>query len=360
MKYTPLSLIAEITHRCPLHCVYCSNPIEMQARQNELPTAVWKKVFDDAADLGVLQLHLTGGEPTARDDIVELISHGRSKNLYINLITSGVGLTEEKLKKYCEVGLDHIQLSFQDSQAGPANEFAGAKAHLVKIAAARMIKKFPLALTMNVVIHRQNLERLAEMIALGESLQADRLEIAHVQYYGWAFKNRESLLPTREQVKESIEIINAAKVRLKDQLRIDFVVPDYYAKYPKPCMGGWGQKSILIDPAGRVMPCHAAMVIPDLKFENVKDQSLRAIWEKSQAFEKFRGDDWMQEPCRSCDRKSQDYAGCRCQAFLIAGDAAATDPVCSLAPQRKQVDDEVAKANVGQSQPWIYRKLSAD
>ena len=357
MKYTPLALIAEVTHRCPLHCVYCSNPIEMQARKDELTTEAWKKVFHDAADLGVLQLHLTGGEPTARDDIVELIAHGRSRNLYTNLITSGVGLTEEKLKRYVDAGLDYVQLSFQDSQEGPANEFAGTKAHLLKLQAAKAIKKFPLALTMNVVIHRQNVERLAEMIALGESLQADRLEIAHVQYYGWAFKNRERLLPTQEQVTQSIEVINAAKTRLKDKLRIDFVVPDYYAKYPKPCMGGWGQKSILIDPAGRVMPCHAAMVIPGLQFENVKEQSLRDIWEKSQAFEKFRGDDWMQEPCRSCDRKSQDFAGCRCQAFLIAGDAAAADPVCSLAPARTQVDAELAKVNLEVIQPWTYRKL---
>lgn len=358
MHYSPLALIAEVTHRCPLRCVYCSNPLEMQARQNELTTDQWKQVFDEASELGVLQLHLTGGEPTAREDIVELIAYGRAKNFYTNLITSGVSLNEEKLQRYCEAGLDHVQLSFQDSVEAPANEISGVKSHLLKINAARLIKKFPLALTMNIVIHRQNMERLADMIALGESIQADRLEIAHVQYYGWAFKNRESLIPTREQVKESTAVISAAKARLKDKLRIDFVVPDYYAKFPKPCMGGWGQKSMVIDPAGRVLPCHSAMVIPGMSFENVKDQSLRAIWEASSAFEKFRGEDWMQQPCRSCDRKSLDFGGCRCQAYLIAGDAAAADPVCSLAPLRMRVDEEVAKAGGPPAQPWVYRKFS--
>jgi pyrroloquinoline quinone biosynthesis protein E len=358
MKYSPLALIAELTHRCPLHCVYCSNPLEMQARANELSTDAWKKVFDEAAEMGVLQLHLTGGEPTAREDIVALIEHGRKKKLYINLITSGVGLTEAKLKTYCDAGLDHIQLSFQDSIAEKANEFAGTKAHAAKIKAAELIKKFPLAFTMNIVVHRKNLDRLEEMITLGESLNADRLEIAHVQYYGWAFKNRDALMPTQEQVKKSVAIIQKAKDRLKDKLRIDFVLPDYYAKFPKPCMGGWGQKSLLIDPAGRVLPCHSAMVIKGLEFENVKENSLQAIWEKSDAFERFRGEEWMQEPCRSCDRRGQDFGGCRCQAAMIAGDAQATDPVCSLAPTRTLIDKKVhSESSLLEEPNWTYRKL---
>ena len=357
MKYVPLALIAELTHRCPLHCVYCSNPLEMQARSQELDTKTWMRIFDEAAEMGVLQLHLTGGEPTARDDIIDLIRHGRSRKLYTNLITSGVGLTEQKLEKYCEAGLDHVQLSFQDSQEKPANEFAGTKAHAAKIKAARLIKKFPLAFTMNIVVHRNNLSRLEEMIALGETLEADRLEIAHVQYYGWAFKNRASLIPTRDQVNQSIDVIRAAIARLKDKLRIDFVVPDYYAKFPKPCMGGWGQKSLLIDPAGKVLPCHAAMIIPGLVFDNVRDKSLRAIWEESQAFQSFRGEEWMKEPCASCDRRAQDFGGCRCQAFLITGDAQATDPVCSLAPERNRIDLELSAAVDSAPQPWIYRKI---
>jgi pyrroloquinoline quinone biosynthesis protein E len=357
MSYRPFALIAELTHRCPLHCVYCSNPLELQARAAELDTATWIRVFDEAARMDVLQLHLTGGEPTAREDIIELIKAGRARKLYSNLITSGVGLTEKKLRDYCDAGLDHLQLSFQDSREGPANEFAGTKAHALKIKAAELIKKFPLAFTMNIVIHRQNADRVGEMIALGETLGVDRLEIAHVQYYGWAFKNRASLIPTQEQVKQSMDTIYAAKERLKDKIRIDFAIPDYFAKFPKPCMGGWGQKSILIDPAGRVLPCHSAMVIPGMSFENVRDRSLSEIWEKSAAFERFRGEEWMQEPCRSCDRRTQDFGGCRCQAFLVAGDAQATDPVCSFSPVRAKIEAEVAAAGSAGSQPWLYRTL---
>ena len=354
MKYTPLALIAELTHRCPLHCVYCSNPLELQARASELSTGTWKRVFDEASELGVVQLHLTGGEPTAREDIVELIRHGRERKLYVNLITSGVGLTEEKLRIFCEAGLDHVQLSFQDSEESGANEIAGTKSHARKIQAARLIKGFPLAFTINIVVHRQNLSRLPQMIALGEELEADRLEIAHVQYYGWAFKNRAALIPTREQVKESITLIQATQARLKGKLRVDFVVPDYFAKYPKPCMGGWGQTSLLVDPAGRVMPCHSAMVLPKMSFENVAEKSLRWIWEQSDAFERYRGESWMKEPCSSCERRSQDYGGCRCQAYMLTQDAEATDPVCSLSPAREKVLAELAA--VSDTDPWIYRK----
>ena len=332
----------------------------MQARENELSTEVWKKVLDEASSLGILQLHLTGGEPTARDDLLEIIRYARTKNFYTNLITSGITLTPEKIKALVDAGLDHVQLSFQDSQETRANEFAGTKAHALKIKVAKWIRESSLAFTMNIVIHRQNVDRLAEMIQLGEDIGADRLEIAHVQYYGWAFKNRALLIPTLEQVRQSIEVIQSAKVRLKDKIRIDFVLPDYYAKYPKPCMGGWAQKSLVIDPAGRVMPCHAAMVIPGLQFENVTEKSLKEIWEASSAFQKFRGTDWMQEPCVSCDRKEKDFGGCRCQAFLLAGDAAATDPVCSLSPLKKEVEKVLASTSVDQNtsaESWSYRKI---
>lgn len=370
MVNAPLSLIVELTHRCPLHCVYCSNPLEMQARQNELDTDTWKRVIDEAASLGILQLNLTGGEPTLREDLVELIAHGRKRKLYSNVITSAVGLTEDKLKQYADAGLDHIQLSIQDAQAGSANEYAGTKAHAVKLKAAQMIKKVvektALAFTVNMVIHRQNISRLEEMIELGVSLGADRLEIAHVQYYGWAFKNRALLLPSSEQVKKSMTLIHAAQERMKGKVRIDFATPDYFAKFPKTCMGGWGATTILIDPAGRVMPCHSAMVIPGMVFDNVRDQSLSRIWEKSEAFNRFRGNTWMKEPCSSCDRKGTDFGGCRCQAFLVTGDATTTDPVCSLSPQRVQIKELIAAANetspasssegVG-PQAWIYRKM---
>ena len=355
----PLSLIAEVTHRCPLHCVYCSNPLEMQARRSELPTETWAQVFASAGELGVMQLHLTGGEPLAREDLTELVSAGRKAGLYINLITSGIGLAPDRLEALVQAGLDHIQLSFQDAEEAAANQVAGTRAHAHKIALARLIKRHPVAFTMNLVVHRQNLERLPAMIALAEDLEVDRLEIAHVQYYGWALRNREALLPTRGQWERSLAIITAARDRLKGRMRVDFVAPDYYAKYPKACMGGWGRGVILIDPAGRALPCHAAGSIPGLEFDNVKARTLRWIWEESAAFQKFRGEDWMPEPCRSCDRRALDFGGCRCQALALIGDATATDPVCTLSPAHNVVEaviDGVNAIPVPQAQPeWVYR-----
>jgi len=362
----PLSLIAEITHRCPLHCVYCSNPVEMQARERELVTETWVKVFAAAGELGVLQLHLTGGEPLARSDLTELVSAGRQANLYVNLITSGIGLGADRLQALVGAGLDHIQLSFQDANEDAANEFAGARTHSRKIDLARLIKSCPVAFTVNMVVHRRNLDRLEQMIALAEELEADRLEIAHVQYYGWALRNREALLPTRSQWERSLAVVTAARERLAGRMRIDFVAPDYYAKYPKPCMGGWGRGTMLIDPAGRALPCHAATTIPGLEFDNVQNRTLQWIWEQSPAFRKFRGEDWMQEPCRSCDRRALDFGGCRCQALALASDAAATDPVCTLSPMRGLVEAVVARVNrsaesdesipISQSaSAWVYR-----
>ena len=357
----PLAIIAEITHRCPLRCVYCSNPLAMDERASELPTSTWISVFEQAAKLGALQLDLTGGEPLARTDLVELVAAARAAKLYTNLITSGIGLTADRLNALAKAGLDHIQLSFQDSQEEPANEFAGAEAHARKLAIAAEIAKQRMAFTMNVVVHRGNVERLEEMIALAEGLGAHRLEIAHVQYYGWAIENRAALLPSRVQVERSLEIIRAAEERLRGRMRIEYVVPDYYAKFPKACMGGWGRKLMLIQPSGRALPCHAAAVIPGMQFESVAERPLEWIWNESPSFRKFRGEDWMPEPCRSCDRRAMDFGGCRCQAFMLTGDASATDPVCSLAPERKIVDEIVAKANAPDPLPlaspaqWIYR-----
>ena len=357
----PLSLIAEITHRCPLHCVYCSNPLEMQARGRELSTADWTRVFDAAGQLGVLQLHLTGGEPLARQDLTALVAAGRKAGLYVNLITSGIGLGPERLDDLVRSGLDHVQLSFQDAEEDAANRVAGTRAHAHKIEVARHVKQHPVAFTVNVVVHRQNLGRLREMIALAEELEADRIEIAHVQYYGWALRNRDALLPTRAQWERSLPVILSAKERLEGRMRVDFVAPDYYAKYPKACMGGWGRSVMLIDPAGRALPCHAAGSIPGLQFENVQARSLRWIWEESPAFQKFRGESWMPEPCRSCDRRTQDFGGCRCQAMLLTGDAAATAPVCALSPMHGVVEEALERVNrdpVVNPTPgpaWVYR-----
>jgi pyrroloquinoline quinone biosynthesis protein E len=278
--------------------------------------------------------------------------------LYTNLITSGIGLSERKLQDLLAAGLEHIQLSFQDSQEAAANSIAGASSHALKVELARMIRKQRVAFTMNIVVHRQNLDRLGEIVRFAEQLQPDRLEIANVQYYGWALPNRNALLPTRRQVEQSMKTIADAQNRLRGRMRIDYVVPDYYAKYPKACMGGWGRRLLLIDPAGRALPCHAANVIPGLQFDNVRERSLQSIWRDSAAFNKFRGEEWMAEPCRSCDRRTEDFGGCRCQALLLTANAAATDPVCSLAPLHAVVEDELRRSNSGSENETARQALA--
>jgi len=367
MASVPLALIAELTHRCPLHCVYCSNPIEMQKAAAELSTEEWVRVFQEAARLGALHAHFTGGEPLARADLTELVAGAHSAGLYVNLITSGIGLSEKRLAALVEAGLEHVQLSFQGSREELADEIAGTKSHAYKLQLARVIRRFKLAFTVNMVVHRQNLDDLPEIISMVEQLAPDRVEIANVQYYGWALENREALLPTRQQLERTQATVSAAEQRLSGRMRIDYVAPDYYARYPKACMGGWGRRLMLIDPAGRALPCHAAGVIPGMVFDNVRQRSLEWIWRESSAFQKFRGEDWMPEPCHSCDRRSEDFGGCRCQALLLTGDAAATDPVCSLAPKHNLVENIVARVNADEEVPsvgllpagrltgWIYR-----
>jgi len=356
----PLALIAEITHRCPLHCVYCSNPLQMTRVKSELSTEEWIRVFQEAASLGVLHLHLTGGEPAARADLEELISGARRAGLYTNLITSGVGVPETRLRKLVDGGLDHIQLSFQDSRDEPARWIAGAKAHSYKIALARQIRGLRVAFTVNLVVHRQNLDHIEEMIGFIEQLEPERVEIAHAQYYGWALKNRDMLMPTQAQVEHCMRVVEAAQQRLSGRVRIDCVVPDYYARYPKACMGGWGQRLLLIDPSGKALPCHAAGVIPGIRFDNVREHSLDWIWKESPAFQKFRGEDWMAEPCRSCERRAEDFGGCRCQAFLLTGDAQATDPVCSLSPQHHLVEIAQPAAGTDRSQGWWEYRVNPE
>jgi pyrroloquinoline quinone biosynthesis protein E len=345
MVPNPLALIAEVTHRCPLHCVYCSNPLQLAGTESELTTEQWVSVLQQSGKLGMLHAHFTGGEPLARQDLTELIAAARAAGLYTNLITSGIGLSEQRLAALVAAGLDHIQLSFQDSREEAANWIAGAKAHALKIELSHAIRRHKVAFTVNLVVHRQNLDHLEEMIAFIKKLSPDRVEIAHTQYYGWALANREALLPTRAQLDAALEIVAAAEKRLTGRVRIDSVVPDYYAKFPKACMGGWGRRLMLINPSGRVLPCHAAEVIPGLAFENVREKTLEWIWQESPSFNRFRGEEWMPEPCRSCDRRTEDFGGCRCQAFLLAGDTTATDPACSLAPDHSIVEAAVSQAN---------------
>jgi pyrroloquinoline quinone biosynthesis protein E len=345
MLSNPLALIAEVTHRCPLHCVYCSNPMQLAATHDELSTDEWIGIFQQAGKLGMLHAHFTGGEPLARMDLAQLIAAARGAGLYTNLITSGIGLSEERLNGLVHAGLDHIQISFQDSREEAANWIAGAKAHAHKIELSRAIRKQKIAFTVNLVVHRQNLDHLEEMLAFVEQLSPERVEIAHAQYYGWALANRAALMPSREQVERAISIVSEAERRLAGRIRIDSVVPDYYAKYPKACMGGWGRRLMLINPSGKVLPCHAAEVLPGMSFENLREKSLSWIWQQSASFQRFRGEEWMPEPCRSCEHRAEDFGGCRCQAFLLAGNAIVTDPTCSLAPEHGIIEAAVRQAN---------------
>ena len=334
----PISLLAELTHRCPLQCPYCSNPIELERGGGELDTATWCRVLDQAAALGVLQVHFSGGEPTLRADLAELVGHAAALELYTNLITAGVLLDEPGLAALADAGLDHLQLSIQDSVAANADRIAGHRnGHAKKMAFARLVHSAGLPLTLNAVVHRQNLHNLAAIIELAVELAAQRLEVAHVQYYGWGLANRAALMPTRQQVDAATRTVEEARTRLEGRLTIDYVVPDYYALYPKTCMGGWGRQTLNVTPSGKVLPCHAAETIPTLTFPTVVERSLDEIWHHSEAFRVFRGTDWMPEPCRSCARKEIDWGGCRCQAFALAGRADATDPACSLSPLHAQL-----------------------
>jgi PqqA peptide cyclase len=339
----PLGMLAELTHRCPLGCPYCSNPLALDKRADELDTTTWARVFREAAALGVLQVHLSGGEPAARRDLPEIVKAAREAGLYNNLITSAVGLTPQNLATLSDAGLDHVQISIQDSDAASADHIAGYKgASARKRELAKEVVNLGLPLTVNMVVHRANIGRVESMVELALSLGATRVEIAHVQYYGWALKNRAALMPTREQVGEAVRQVELLRAKHQGRIVIDAVVPDYYARFPKPCVGGWGRRSLNVTPAGRVLPCHAAEVIPGLEFWNVREHSLADIWRSSPAFLEFRGTDWMQEPCRSCARRGQDFGGCRCQAFLLTGDARAADPVCHLSPHHSVVAELAA------------------
>lgn len=334
----PLALLAEITHRCPMRCAYCSNPLALEPASRELSTAVWRRVLQEAADIGVLQVHFSGGEPTARPDLCQLVADATACGLYANLITSGVLLDRAGVQALAAAGLEHVQLSIQDVDKESGERVGGfAGAHDRKLALAEWVKEAGLALTINAVIHRLNAARTGAMIELAVALGAERLEVAHVQYYGWALVNRAALLPTREQLDQTSRTVEAARAALAGRLLIDYVIPDYHARLPKACMGGWGQRFLNIDPAGRVLPCHAATTIPDMTFETVFDRSLGQIWEHSAAFNRFRGSDWMPEPCASCDRREIDWGGCRCQALALTGNAEATDPVCHRSPWHARV-----------------------
>jgi PqqA peptide cyclase len=361
----PLLLIAELTYRCPLHCPYCSNPTDIGASkyQDELPAADWQRVFRESAELGVLQLALTGGEPMARKEIVDLVETSTENGLYSTLVTSAMPFPRRRVEALHAAGLDHVQISFQHSDPALADEIGGTIAFDRKVKAAALAKELDFPLTVNVVLHQRNIESIESIIRMAEDLGARRLELANTQYHGWATLNREALMPTRGQLEAGEQIVLRERERLGPKMEILWVLPDYYEELPKPCMGGWARDAILVQPNGDVLPCQAAASIPGLKIENVRERSLVDIWESSEMFNAFRGTDWMQEPCRSCPlgRQHEDFGGCRCQALALTGDAAATDPVCHLSPNhqvivdaRRESEDQVPAAA---DTPYVYRDL---
>jgi len=354
----PIGMLAELTHRCPLQCPYCSNPVELTRKREELDTETWQRVFAEAAELGVLQVHLSGGEPALRQDLEALVASCAEHGLYSNLITAGVNISRARLEALADAGLDHVQLSVQGATAEVNDYIANLPgAFDKKRAFAAEVTDVGLPLTLNSVIHRANLHQIPDLVELALELGARRLEIAHAQYYGWALRNRAALMPPREQVMEALELVEAARERLKGKLVIDAVVPDYYARLPKPCMNGWGRQSLNVTPAGKVLPCHAAETIPGLEFWNVREQALGDIWQHNPAFNAYRGTDWMPDTCQSCDRREIDWGGCRCQALALTGDATQMDPVCELSPYHDEIQT-LAITDSSRDDDFTYRRFA--
>jgi len=340
----PFGLLAELTYRCPLACAYCSNPLNLDDYGDELTTAEWQRVMAEAQELGVLQFHLSGGEPLLRRDVVELVNSATELGLYTNLVTSAIGLSRRRAEQLRAAGLDHVQISIQADEPALSDRIAGTPSFERKIEAARMVKELGWPLTLNVVLHRHNIDRIAAVLRWAEELEADRIELANTQYYGWAWRNRDALLPSKAQLDRAEVVVREARKRLEGRMEVIYVLPDYYSRYPKPCMGGWGKRQLTVAPTGDVLPCPAAQSLP-LPRASVREDSLERIWTDSPLFQSFRGTDWMPDPCRSCDRREIDFGGCRCQAFQLTGDAARTDPVCHLSPDHGIVTQAVQAAN---------------
>ena len=359
MSERPYTLVAELTYRCPLRCAYCSNPVALQSQGRELDTQTWRRVFREAEALGVVQLNLTGGEPLLRDDLESLLEEARACQLYTNLITSGMPLDRERLARLVKSGLDAFQLSLQDPRPEVAERIAGKDAHAAKLEVAGWVREAGLPLTLNVVLHRENLDQVEAIVALAERLGAERLELANTQYLGWALVNREALLPAAAALAEARAAAQRAQERLRGRMEILFVLPDYQADRPRACMDGWARRFIVVSPDGTMQPCHQAQTITSLQFETVATRSVGEIWNDSSAFNAFRGEGWMPEPCRSCERRTIDFGGCRCQAFALAGDAALTDPACSLSPHHGIVTGARARAETEVARSLIYRRVPA-
>ncbi len=352
----PYSIICELTYRCPLQCPYCSNPVEFGRYKNELDTHEWERILCEASELGVIQVHFSGGEPLLRKDIIQIVKKAQEVGMYSNMSTGGTLLTENIVYELRSAGLDNLQISFQDADPCNSDYIAGAsKSFEKKKKAAILAKSAGFPLTINVVLHKQNLNNIDAIINLAEDLGAEKLELANTQFNGWALKNRSSLLPSRSQIERAVTVIETARQRLKGKMDILYVIPDYYEQFPKPCLYGWGSTFMTVGSDGTVLPCQTAREISDIKFENIRDKSLEKIWFESESFCMFRGTDWMPEPCRSCPQKTKDFGGCRCQAFLLTGDATATDPVCSLSPHHEIIEQSIKKAEDKFLENWTYR-----
>ena len=355
----PRWLLAELTYKCPLQCPYCSNPLDYAKHSDEISTEDWKRVLSEARKMGAVQLGFSGGEPLTRQDLPELVKHARELGYYSNLITSGYGLTEEKIIQLKEAGLDHIQVSIQASSKDLNDHLAGTESFAHKQEVARLVKKHGYPMVLCVVIHRENIHQMADILAMAEELGADYLELANTQYYGWAHANRDLLLPTREQFEQAEEIAQAFKEKVAGKMKIYYVVPDFHEDRPKACMNGWGTTFLTIAPDGVALPCHSARELPGLDCPNVNDYSISDIWHESKAFNFFRGYEWMQEPCKSCDEKDKDFGGCRCQAYLLTGDMYKTDPVCSKSPDKHVIQDAIDSARKSalsaDEKPLIFR-----
>jgi pyrroloquinoline quinone biosynthesis protein E len=354
----PLGMLAELTHRCPLQCAYCSNPVQLLKANAELTTDEWLRVFDEAAALGVLQVHLSGGEPTLRPDLEAFVARLAKHGVYSNLITAGVSLSRDRVMALADLGLDHVQLSVQSVREPMAERIANYKGALAKKRQlAAWVREAGLPLTVNAPVHRHNIEETAEVIQFALNVGAERLEVANTQYYGWAALNKAALMPSYEQVIRQAGIVTEARARLKGILNIDYVTPDYYARYPKPCMGGWAKDALNVTPNGTALPCHAAESLTHLRFETVRDMPLERIWYASESFNAYRGTGWMREPCRSCERRLVDFGGCRCQAFALTGDARNTDPACILSPQHSAMKHLADDLSANEAPDFVYRRI---
>ena len=358
----PYTLVAELTYACPLRCAYCSNPADFARHHDALDSDDWRRVLREAGQLGVVQVNFTGGEPLLRPDLEALIEEARALDLYSNLITSGIPLERSRLERFRRLGLDNVQVSIQDARPVESDRIAGREVFRRKLEVARWVKELGFPLTMNTVLHRENLGRIDEVIAIAEQLRADRLELANAQYLGWALLNRAALLPSAAQIERARSIAASARARLEGRMEIVFVVPDYHAQFPPPCMDGWGRRFMVVAPDGLLLPCLLAHTLPGLSFGSVRERSVQELWTSSPGLEAFRGEAWMPEPCKSCPRRTVDFGGCRCQAFHLTGDVAATDPVCSLSRDHGRI--EAARATAAAPAPEIvafrYREARPD